>query len=822
MSLGEGTRLGPYEIVAPLGAGGMGEVYRARDTRLGRTVAVKVLPAAFSRDEDRLRRFEQEARAVSLLNHPNVVTLYDIGSHEGSPYVVSEFLEGATLRERMNDGPVPLRHAIDHALQIAHGLAAAHAKGVVHRDLKPENVFVTRDGLVKILDFGLAKLSRLADPEGDTMATVTPATEPGLVLGTASYMSPEQVRGEAADHRADIFAFGAMLYEMLSGQRAFRRDSAVETMSAILREDPPEFTDCGAVVPPAIERIVRHCLAKDPEKRFQSARDLAYALEALSGTTSSQQQADVSVSNEIAFRRIVFRRGFVPAARFDPSGENVYYSATWDGAPLEVFSAHPGSPESRVLGFTGAGLLSISRTGEMALALRRRSTGAFIELGTLARAPLAGGAAREILDDVHFADWSPDGKQFAIVREALGKVRLEFPIGRVLFESTGWISNPRVSPRGDAVAFLDHPMRGSDSGTVMLVDRDGRGRSLSSGWTSSGGLAWSASGEEIWFTATKMGNSRSIRAVTMDGRERTVLVIPGIGNLHDVSRSGRLLMSRESAKLGIVGRPPGAGEERDFSWLDWSLLRDVSADGRWILFDETGEGGGDEGAVYIRATDGSPAIHLGPGVAMSLSPDGRHVLSIAGDGKDMVILPTGVGEARTVSAQGSVIHSAQWHPDGKRILLSATRGEDAVRAYVLDPADGSLRAFTPPGVPSMDFRVSPDGRWIAAPGGEAHCGIYPIEEGEPRPIPRAERWDRPAHWSGDGRTLYVAPRGKLPARVEGIDLETGERTFWKDLMPADPAGVLNVGPIRMTPDLSCYFYSYVRLLSDLYVVDGVA
>ncbi len=285
MALTTGTKLGPYEILAPLGAGGMGEVYRARDTRLGRDVALKILPESFAREPDRLRRFEQEARAVAALNHPNILAVFDIGQQDGSPFLVSELLEGESLRAALDGGALPQRKTIEYGVQIAHGLAAAHEKGIVHRDLKPENIFVTKDGRIKILDFGLAKLAQQAGT--DEVTLTSPNTAAGVVMGTASYMAPEQVRGEAADPRTDIFAFGAVLYEMLSGSRAFRRDTAAETMTAVLKDDPPELSGTARLVSPTLERIVRRCLEKSPEQRFQSARDLSFALSALSGTETS-------------------------------------------------------------------------------------------------------------------------------------------------------------------------------------------------------------------------------------------------------------------------------------------------------------------------------------------------------------------------------------------------------------------------------------------------------------------------------------------------------------------------------------------------------
>src|SRR5438128_4944851 len=291
MTIAAGVRLGPYEITAPLGAGGMGEVYRARDTRLGRDVAVKVLPSSYSDDKDRLHRFEQEACAAGALNHPNILIVHDIGTHDGAPYVVSELLEGETLRERMGGTAQPQRKAIEYALQVAHGLAAAHEKGIVHRDLKPDNIFVTKDGRVKILDFGIAKLTQVEGAEAQTdIPTRRVDTGPGVVMGTVGYMSPEQVSGQKVDHRSDIFSFGTILYEMLSGRRAFHRESTADTISAILKEHPPDLSETNQRISPALERLVNHCLEKNPEERFHSASDLAFALEALSGSSATSAQ----------------------------------------------------------------------------------------------------------------------------------------------------------------------------------------------------------------------------------------------------------------------------------------------------------------------------------------------------------------------------------------------------------------------------------------------------------------------------------------------------------------------------------------------------
>jgi hypothetical protein len=450
----------------------MGEVYRAKDPRLGRDVAIKVLPASLSSETDRLKRFEQEARAAGLLNHPNVTAVHDIGTHDGSLYVVQELLEGETLRARIATGALSPNKATEYAIQIAQGLAAAHDKGIVHRDLKPENLFITEEGRVKILDFGLAKLIQADAAPGHqtSIPTVSLGTEPGIVMGTVGYMSPEQVKGLAADPRSDIFAFGAILYEMLSGQRAFRGASTVETMSAILKEDPPELSQTGKSFSPGLERLVRHCLEKSPTQRFQSARDLAYDLENLSSVSGAAATpatkgprlpwravlagatlaaAGIAVGRLTVgargdpspkYQHLTFRRGFTGHARFAPDGQTVVYDAAFAGDPTRIFATRAGSRESRPLSLPDASLLAVSSRGELAISVG----------GTLSVVPLEGGGPRPVHDDVDVADWSPDGGSLAIVTYPGGRPQVEYPIGKVLYRGGADLVIPsmRVSPDG--------------------------------------------------------------------------------------------------------------------------------------------------------------------------------------------------------------------------------------------------------------------------------------------------------------------------------------------------------------------------------------
>ncbi len=848
MALNPGTKLGPYEVVAPAGAGGMGEVYRARDARLNRDVAVKVLPTEFSRDPDRLHRFQQEAQAVAALNHPNIMAIHDFGEHERSPYIVAELLEGETLRERLRGGALPTRKATDYAEQIARGLAAAHEKGIVHRDLKPENIFITRDGRVKILDFGLAKLARHEGIPATDAATLVSQTEPGVVMGTVGYMSPEQVRGQTADHRSDLFSFGAILYEMLSGRRAFRGETSVETMSAILKEYPPELTETNRSVPPALERIVRHCLEKNPEERFQSARDVAFNLQSLSGSTSQvaaiaparQPAARVSRVAALAalslaalaavfwagwtvrptsspsFKPLTFRRGTVTAARFAPDEQNVIYSAAWEGNPHpELFSTRIDGVASRPLEIGDADLLAISPQGEMALLQHWHRTFGWQRSGMLARLPLSGGASKEMLDGVEDADWARDGSRLAVIRSG-SQYQLEFPLGHVLATvSSGWLNYPRISPDQKQIAFFEHPP-GDDRGDVCLVDLDGHKRVLSGGWSSLAGLAWTPSGSELWFAGSNTGSSRSLYAVSLSGRVRPVLRVPGNLVLHDIAPDGRVLLSREEARRLIVGVTPGSSQERDLSWLDWSNGRDLTPDGRWLLLDEQGEGGGPKYSIYLRKTDGSPAVRLGDNDAFSISDDGKWVLATTNvEGGSMLLLPTGAGESRTIKTGNLRNPLGRFLPDGKRILVF----DDVFRLYVQSLDGDTRRPVTPEGVQSWGVFTA-DGKYVLGWDAHKNWALYGIEGGQPIPLPKWTAGDVPINHTTDSHSFWVI-NGNIPVNVYRFDVLTGARQFVRKLQPSDATGVERISDVLMTPDGRYYTYGGPRRLSNLFVVSGL-
>jgi serine/threonine protein kinase len=852
MALTAGAKLGPYEIQSPLGAGGMGEVYRARDPRLGRDVAIKVLPVSFAADAERLRRFEQEARAVAALNHPNILAIYDIGTREGAPFIISELLEGESLRSRLSGGALPVRKAIEYAVQIAHGLSAAHEKGVVHRDLKPENVFVTRDGRVKILDFGLAKLTQ---PEGDHTETISHQTEAGVVLGTVGYMSPEQVRGKPADHRCDLFSFGAILYEMLSGRRAFHGETSADTMSAILRAESPALTETNRGISPGLEKIVQHCLEKNPEERFQSAHDIAFDLQLLSGQTpSSTRQSAISeprlrkwwqpaavtaamigiflagyfsgARSKAAlpkFRQLTFQRGSIQSAAFAPDGQTVIYSAMWNGKPTpEMFSTRIGDLLSRPLQLDDSQVADISSSGEMAILEHWRSIAGWTGRAMLARMAISGGAPREVLDEVQSASWSPDGSSLAIARYMSTNYRVEYPIGNVLYETPGWLDYVRVSPNGKQVAFIEHPVLGDSRGSVMMVGSNKKVIAVSPDWSDVVGLAWSPNGDEIWFTASDSGISRALLAVTPSGKVRTVLRVPGSLTIHGFARDGRVLLNSDTYRRGTLAHREGEKVDHDLAWFDWTRTVDLSRDGQWVLFDEEGEGGGHDYTVYVRKTDGSPAIRVGPGRAIALSPDSKWVIAEDIKTRQFVLYPTGAGEQKQLTHDNIVHGAGRWTPDGKWIVFEGFEPDKKARTWIMPAEGGTPKPISPEGI--VGNQVTPDGQRVLVKDPQGKYFLYPLRgDGSPSPVPTLKTDDGVITFAVDGHTLFVreAVQNGWTMRLVSIDFNTGKRQLFKEIEPPDRAGVLGIGPVQITPDGKTYVFGFTRRLSDLHVVDGL-
>jgi len=513
-------------------------------------------------------------------------------------------------------------------------------------------------------------------------------------------------------------------------------------------------------------------------------------------------------------------RGSIYAARFAPDGHNVLYTAAWNGAPAQIFSTDTNFPGSRALDLTSAGLLAVSSSGKMAVIQPPVSRFMLTLHGTLGQVPLAGGVPRQIADDIDWADWAPNGKDIAVVRDMAGSQRLEFPLGHVLYETTGWISHPRVSPQGDEIAFLDHPTAMDDRGSVAVIDLAGHKKLLSTGWESEEGVAWSPNGNEIWFSATETGLQRRIYAVDLSGHLRLTFRTPGGVTLQDIAPDGRVLLTRDEHRAGIMGLAPGATNERDLSWLDWSLPTDISPDGKTVLLDEEGERSGPSYTVATRDIFGSSPVALGEGMAGEFSPDGKWAASTI-DYTQIVLLPTGAGTARRIERANieQYGHPVRWLPNGKQILFPANQLGQETRCYVQNIDGGKPRAITPEGVGVC--MVSPDGKYVAAEHFEgSDARLYPVNGGESKPIPGllpSEIFS----WTTDPNFLYVNQRQQLPIRVFRLNIETGQRQFFKEVSPIDVTGICDLHNVHFSADGRGYIYGYVRLLSDLYLVKGL-
>ena len=855
MTLAAGTRLGPYQIEGMLGAGGMGEVYRAHDSRLGRDVAIKIVPAPVANDADALARFEREARAVATLSHPNILTLFDVGRSDSVSYAVMELLQGETLRARLESGALPPRKAIEIAAQISRGLAAAHEKHITHRDLKPENVFIVSDGSVKILDFGLARQTQDAAQLPSDAATLGRATEPGVVLGTVGYMAPEQVRGERSDHRADIFALGCILHEMLTGHRAFHRDSAAETMTAILKEEPSDAAAAATVAGPALQRILNRCLEKRPEERFQSTRDLTFALQSslessrgsdaaappltrfprrwitkaallLAGLAIGAAGAAIAVRQQQAspvlprFRQMTFERGTIRDARFAPDGLSVVYSAAWDGNPLRVFMMRTDALESVPLTLPDARLLSISRTAELAISLGHQYEG-WIGSGTLARSSLLGSAPRIVAEQVREAEWTPDGSELAIVRRVDALENLEFPIGNVLYRSSGFMTHVRFSRDGNHIAFADHPLFADDAGLVSVVDRSGRRIVLSDAHTTVRGLAWSADGNEIWYTARKDGEN-ALHAVTLSGKRRTVWSSPSFLTLLDVARDGRVLLSREASERRIEALMAGDSVPTDVSVRVDSTSQWISDDGSMMtLADQSTT----RYSSYLRKVGAAPVL-LGDGQPYGVSRDGRWLLALPIDGAPVTLHPTGAGQTKTLpNPDKLLVDSVAWLPDSRHVVMFGQPQGKSSRGYVQDIDGGPPRPFTPENVGMRTMRwwnlpVSPDGTRVIAMGADGRGAVVRISDGASTPVPGLHADEFVVQWLEDGRHLLVTRAKTAPWPIERLDLSTGQRTPAFEVRGRDSAG-LRLSLLAISTDGRHYAHSYSRLLSDLFLVEGL-
>ena len=817
MTLSPGTRLGPYEIVAQLGQGGMGIVFRARDTKLEREVAVKVLTRNLAEDPDALERFEREAKAVAALSHPNILAIHDFGREEGSVYAAMELLEGETLRQRLQDGALPTRKAVEIAMEIATGLAAAHDKGIVHRDLKPENVFLLGSGQVKVLDFGLARMDPVA-PEGGDVPTMSLSTEPGRVMGTVGYMAPEQVRGKAVDARADIFSFGAVLYEMLTGKRAFRGESPVETLNAILREDPPSLFDSARNVSPVLERIVRRCLEKRPEERFRTAHDLAIALDAISTSSTrslSAEAVEASGEGPAGRGRLLERLSLVLAGAAlaggamlarerarspEANGAAVFRWMTFSGRD----SSPAVSPDGHTVAFTSdrdgqprIWLKQVSGEGEAPLTTGPDDFPRFSPDGTqvlfsrpdeagisLYRAAVLGGEARRLLEGATEGDWSPDGKRIAFVRlqseggqtvSVVGVAAADGSEPREVAKVPGGLRAPRVAPDGRTIAVVPVPgalLAGAQQGALLVGVEDGRVRTLPAPdpRRSISAAAWTAAAEVVYLQAESV-----------------------------VSAAGSTAM--------LVRQDAGSGRVVSQSWSPSSaLVLDVLADGR-VVFDtrsprqnlrEVTLASGGDGAASARwlsrgeSTDRQPVY----------SPDGEWVAfsSNRGGGMNLWLVSTATGKLRRVTES-----HVNWDPaftrDGRRLLWSSNRGGN-FEIWTADVDGGGARQVTQDGGNAENPTATPDGQWIVYSSGNPQkpglWKIHPDGTGATRLV--AGRVSLP-DVSPDGRhALYRSFSGKYPALLRVVRLEDGQAEPFEIAVDAKRRTTVTLGRARWMPD----------------------
>jgi Tol biopolymer transport system component len=815
MSIESGTKLGRYEIRSKIGEGGMGEVYRAYDPSINREVAIKILPAGVCSDKDRLVRFEQEAQAAGSLNHPNILVVHHIDTHDGAPYIVSELLEGETLRERMGGVALPLRKAIDYALQVAQGLAAAHEKGIVHRDLKPENVFITNDGRVKILDFGLAKLS--ADRDGTQSQTEVPTrrvkTDPGVIMGTIGYMSPEQVRGKAADHRSDIFSFGAILYEMLSGRRAFRGESTADTISAILREDPPDLSTTNRGINPALERVVNHCLEKSPEQRFHSARDLAFAIEALSGSTNVSGSTIVGALPAVR-RRLRERLGWIAAAVFLLAALTLgvlYFRRVPTEERLVRFVL--ATPEKT----TAISSPLISPDGRTIAVVATSEGKGFIYVR-----PLDSLAAQRLngTDDAFFPFWSPDSRYLGFF--ANGKLKK--------IEVTGGSAQTLCDAKGAAGGTWNR------EGIILFgLDNNGTHRVPAAGGTPTLALKLDESQKEVLHAFPSFlpdgrhflfqswnghGEDSSIYVASLDGGERKLL----LKNDSNVAYAapGYLLFARnttllaqpfDASKLQLSGEPFPVLEQVTYSASVGYSNFSVSENGTMVFwsgntlnqqlawFDRSGKQlnsvgppgeyndvvlSPDEKRAALQRDDGTNSdiwlMDLARGVPLRFtfnaaldddpvwSPDGSLVVFNAErDGVRGLYrkVSSGAGNEELLVKAEAVTNGSDWSADGRFIVFESSNPKTGSDLWVL-PLFGDMKPYP---VLQTEFNeshghFSPDGRWLAYVSNESGRNEVYIQSFPPS----GGKWQvstaggAQPHWRHDGQELfYITPDRKLMA-----------------------------------------------------------
>jgi len=891
-----GETIGPYELLSQLGSGAMGVVYLAQDGRLGRKIALKLLPSQFTNDKDRLRRFQQEARAASALNHPNILTVYEVEQRDTLHYIATEFVDGVTLRQHMQARRMSLDEVLNIATQVASALQAAHAAGIAHRDIKPENIMIRSDGYIKVLDFGLAKLTE------NELSPAAAETNPGVVMGTPRYMSPEQARGLDVDLRTDIFSLGTVVYELVTGKLPFEGETTSDVIAALIKDEPESMRTTVPELPLEFEQVVRKALAKDRGQRYQTIEEFSSALRRIkdevqlnalvrtnsvgasvssseekgqatstrAGSTDPQLQQDTEPVTKRSWirwsvpafmlllvgavvigsiilpktdvqphpkpsssnarvnpdRQLTYRDGFISAARFAPDGKRVIYSAGFDGKPVELFFTDIEGSQSKSAGLGSVALKSVSRSGKIAVLVDFKLNVSDGYNGTLKILPAEGGPPEQEIPGVDDAAFAPDGS-FAVFKSVLGGQQLEYPDGQVLYKSTGWMSYPRFSPKGDKIAFFEHPL-GDFSGSLAVFDLSSKTITyLLKEWRALKGLAWDPNADEIWFGGARTNKILSVNAVSLSGQLRLDLYeVTEVGaRIDDVSEDGKLLITRGTNHTTMINlqrkSPPDAVNSR----FAFSVSADISANGKTLLFYEGGYEGKDPlgtKTAYLSRLDGSEPVELGSGKALALSPDGKWALALeqTKPRPQLVLLSTSPGQSKPLPNPSiKEYHYASFFPDGRQILFTGIEEREGafIRSFVQDVNTGEVHPITEEWTTAL--RVSPDGKSVITLQPDGSYYIQPLDGGEPKAILGLERDDEPIQWSQDGRAIYVFGEGEFSTKIYRVNLATGERRKWKNIDPPNKVGLvgleLNRGGILITPDGKVCVYTYWILLQNI-------
>ena len=840
-----------YRIDRELGAGGMATVYLAEDLKHNRMVAVKVLKPELAVAIG-AERFLAEIKTTANLQHPHILALHDSGEVNGTVFYVMPYVEGESLRDRLDrEKQLPIDDALRIASEVADALQYAHERGVIHRDIKPENILI-HGGHAVVADFGIALAA--SKTGGARM------TETGMSLGTPMYMSPEQAMGaREVDARTDVYSLGCVLYEMLAGEPPFVGPTAQSIVAKVITESPKSLTAQRRTVPPHVDATVQRSLEKLAADRFASAAAFAESLRDggassrgesrhLAHSTARSRSANMArwgvailagaaviaaayvagrratsrgATDGLSIQQRTYRTQSIFSARYTAGGESFVYSAADGGSSPRIYTVTAAYPEPRAVSDSATHLLAVSSKDEMAVLVGAVHHHHRVFTGTLARMPVGGGTPRELLTAVHDADWSPDGSQLAVVHEVNGKDRLEYPIGTVLYESPGSLSDVRISADAQRIAFNEHPEKGDNRGAVAVVDLERVHTVLTPQYLAVEGLAWTRGGNSLAFGAAADGGTLQVNEVTLQGEIRGGS--PGVGNamIQDIASDGRRLIIREDHFNRLLGKRSGDTTTKDLSWLNVSFLPVISADGTLLAFGDASNVAGDNYGVMLRRTDGSPAVRLGEGAVLAMSRDKQWVLSaLPSVPVKLMLYPTGAGAARRLDhGEFAAISKGAFVGDGSEILICGNEPKRAVRCFVKPLASGSFRAFTPDGV--RGAVVSPDGQSVLALSGDNGYRQFSMRDGASQSVPGLTLTDRVIRYSADGSSLWTRRTNTLPVRIEQVDLKTRVRTMLLPDFGARRAGVLNVAEVALADDPRNFAYLERESVSYLFELKGM-